>query len=109
MASQPQRGWHGGSRCRLCRPSPRTWRVGDLYTKHEMLRAGLGWDNLPEHLIREDLRKGTLVVLRTTAWGNHEDSLSLLAIYRSDTVFGPAHRWLLKQLAQLCAKEARLR
>ncbi|RJS27387.1 LysR family transcriptional regulator [Corallococcus sp. H22C18031201] len=89
--------------------SPRTWRVGDLYTKHEMLRAGLGWGNLPEHLIREDLREGRLSVILPAAWGAHANSLNLLAIYRSDTVFGPAHRWLLKQLTVLCAKEARLR
>lgn len=88
--------------------SPRTWRVGDLHTKHEMLRAGLGWGNLPEHLIREDLRKGTLVVIRPTAWGDHENSLNLLVIYRRDTVFGPAQRWLQEQLTQLCAREARL-
>ncbi|QSQ17874.1 LysR family transcriptional regulator [Myxococcus landrumensis] len=88
--------------------SPRTWRVGDLNTKHEMLRAGLGWGNLPEHLIREDLRKGKLVTLRPAAWGDHENSLNLLVIHRSDAVFGPAHRWLMEQLARLCAKEARL-
>ncbi|NOK15471.1 LysR family transcriptional regulator [Corallococcus carmarthensis] len=87
--------------------SPRVWRVGDLYTKHEMLRAGLGWGNLPEHLIREDLRAGTLVALRPAAWGNHARELNLVAIYRSDTEFGPAHRWMLEQLTLLCAREAR--
>lgn len=87
--------------------SPRTWRVGDLYTKHEMLRAGLGWGNLPEHLVRDDLRSGALVRIRPMAWGDHENALKLLAIYRSDTVFGPAHQWLLEQLTQLCEREAR--
>jgi DNA-binding transcriptional LysR family regulator len=43
--------------------SPRTWRVGDLHTKRELLRAGLGWGNLPEHLARDDLRAKKLVVL----------------------------------------------
>ncbi|RKH04005.1 LysR family transcriptional regulator [Corallococcus sp. CA053C] len=87
--------------------SPRTWRVGDLYTKHELLRAGLGWGNLPEHLVRDDLRSGALVPIRPMAWGDHENALKLLAIYRSDTVFGPAHHWLLEQLTQLCEREAR--
>ncbi|RKH61964.1 LysR family transcriptional regulator [Corallococcus llansteffanensis] len=87
--------------------SPRTWRVGDLYTKHEMLRAGLGWGNLPEHLVRDDLRSGALVPIRPMAWGDHENALNLLAVYRSDTVFGPAHHWLLEQLTQLCEREAR--
>ncbi|NOK32928.1 LysR family transcriptional regulator [Corallococcus exercitus] len=87
--------------------SPRTWRVSDLYTQHEMLRAGLGWGTLPEHLIRDDLREGRLVALRPMAWSDQENLLKLLAIYRGDTVFGPAHRWLLEQLTQLCAREAR--
>ena len=86
--------------------SPRTWRVGDLHTKHEMLRAGLGWGNLPEHLVRGDLASGALVALRPAAWGDGEHTLHLSAIYRSQTVFGPAHRWMLSQLKVLCAREA---
>src|SRR5262245_1427685 len=37
--------------------SPRTWRVADLHTKRALLRAGLGWGNLPEHLARGDLKR----------------------------------------------------
>lgn len=86
--------------------SPRTWRVGDLHTKHMMLRAGLGWGNLPEHVVREDLRARRLVAIRPAAWGIDEHKLYLSAIYRSDTMFGPAHRWLLKELATLCKRDA---
>ncbi len=85
--------------------SPRTWRVGDLHTKHAMLRAGLGWGNLPEHLVRGDLRDGTLVLLRLAGWGEDEHRLYLSAVYRSDTAFGPAHRWLLAEMEVLCARE----
>lgn len=85
--------------------SPRTWRVGDLYTKHEMLRAGLGWGNLPEHLVRADLRAGTLVAIRPAAWALDEHTLHLSAVRRTDAVLGPAHRWLLATLASLCARE----
>lgn len=85
--------------------SSRTWRVADLHTKHMMLRAGLGWGNLPEHLVRDDLRTGKLLRIRPEAWGEGEHTLHLSAVYRSDTTFGPAHRWLLSQLAVLCARE----
>jgi DNA-binding transcriptional LysR family regulator len=85
--------------------SPRTFRVADLHTKHLMLRAGLGWGNLPEQLVREDLRTRALVAIRPEAWGEQEYVLQLSAIYRSDTTFGPAHRWVLEQLEQLCAQE----
>ncbi len=86
--------------------SPRTWRVADLHTKHAMVRAGLGWGNLPEHAARDDLRSGALVAIRPEAWGQDEHTLHLSAVYRSDTVFGPAHRWILSQLETLCIRDA---
>lgn len=85
--------------------SPRTWRVGDLHTKHEMLRAGLGWGNLPEHFVRDDLRQGTLVRVQPRAWGHDEHTLHLSLVHRPDTVFGPAHRWVMLNLVRLCERE----
>ncbi|MEJ7732311.1 MAG: LysR family transcriptional regulator [Polyangiaceae bacterium] len=84
--------------------SPRTWRVADLHTKHAMLRAGLGWGNLPEHLVDADLRRGTLCAIRPAAWGDDEHILHLSAVYRSTTLVGPAHRWMLDRLEELCAE-----
>lgn len=86
--------------------SPRTFRVADLHTKHMMLRAGLGWGNLPEHLVRDDLAARTLVKIRPEAWGEAEHTLHLSAVHRPDTTFGPAHRWLVAQLEVLCVQEA---
>jgi DNA-binding transcriptional LysR family regulator len=85
--------------------SPRTWRVGDLHTKQALLCAGLGWGNLPEHLARDQLRAGKLIMIRLEAWAEDEHTLHLSAIYRSDTMFGPAHRWLLAQLEEVCVSE----
>lgn len=85
--------------------SSRTWRVGDLHTKRELLRAGLGWGNLPEHLAREDLRAKRLVALQPEAWGRDEHVLHLSAIYRTDAVLGPAHRWILERLPVLCSRD----
>jgi DNA-binding transcriptional LysR family regulator len=86
--------------------STRSWRVGDLHTKHALLRAGLGWGNMPYHLVRDDVQRGKLVVIRPAAWGKDQHTLHLTAIHRSDTVFGPAHRWLLAELGVLCARDA---
>jgi DNA-binding transcriptional LysR family regulator len=83
----------------------RTWRVRDLHTKHALLRAGLGWGNLPEHLVRDDLRTRRLHKLRVEAWGEDEHTLYLSAIYRGDVTFGPAHRWLLSHLEHLCLRD----
>lgn len=86
--------------------SSRTWRVRDLHTKHALLCAGLGWGNLPEHLVREDLRARKLVAIRVEAWGKDEHKLYLSAVYRGDVTFGPAHRWLLSHLEHLCLRDA---
>jgi len=82
--------------------SSRTWRVHDLTTKREMLRAGLGWGNLPLHLARADLAKGRLVRIRPAAWADDEHTIHLALIYRRDTTLGPATRWMIDQLATLC-------
>jgi len=89
--------------------SSRTWRVRDLHTKHALLRAGLGWGNLPEHLVRDDLKARRLVKLRVEAWGEDEYKLYLSAVYRGDVTFGPAHRWLLAHLEHLCLRDEKRR
>ncbi len=85
--------------------SPRTWRVGDLHTKHALLRAGLGWGNLPEHLIRDELERGELVLIRPAAWGAEPELLTLSAIFREGARFGPAHSWLIAELQSACARD----
>jgi DNA-binding transcriptional LysR family regulator len=85
--------------------SPRTWRVADPHTKHALIRGNLGWGNLPEHMVHDDVRTGRLVVLRPEAWTNQETTVPLFAIHRSDTTFGPAHRWLLAELQSVCVRE----
>lgn len=85
--------------------SPRTWRVADLYTKHAMMRANLGWGNLPEHLVKADVRAGRLVVIRPAVSARNENELLLYVVYKSETTFGPAHRWLEAELGTLCARD----
>jgi DNA-binding transcriptional LysR family regulator len=80
--------------------SPRTWRVADLHTKHAMLRANLGWGNLPLHVCEADLRAGTLVAIHPEEWGT-DSEVPLLAIHRSDTPLGPAHCWLVTEMETL--------
>src|SRR5215831_4649366 len=37
-----------------------TWRLGDLGSKHMLLKEGIGWGYMPEPMVREDLREGRL-------------------------------------------------
>ena len=47
--------------------SPRTWRLADLGAKHNLLRQGIGWGNMPRPLVEADLLGGTLVRLELPA------------------------------------------
>jgi DNA-binding transcriptional LysR family regulator len=85
--------------------SPRTWRIVDLATKHALLAAGLGWGNMPEHMVEQDLRHGRLVRIRPEAWGDEEWTLALSIVHRPDLAPGPATAWLLRRLPELCARE----
>jgi DNA-binding transcriptional LysR family regulator len=88
--------------------SSRTWRVADLGTKHALLLGGLGWGNMPEHMVREDLARGRLVRIRPGAWSHDEWNLSLNVVHRPDLSKGPATRWILQHLPELCIRETGL-
>lgn len=77
--------------------SVRTWRLGDLGAKHALLRAGLGWGNMPEPMVREDLATGRLVRLATHEAESYPFPLHL--IHRADSPPGPAARWLSERLS----------
>ncbi len=80
----------------------RTWRVVDLHAKHELLRAGLGWGNLPEPRVAEDLRIDRLRRLSIRGWGPDEYLLSLAAVHRRDRLPGSIGRWIMAELPTLC-------
>ena len=75
-----------------------TWRLADLSSKHMLLKAGIGWGNMPEPMIAEDLAAGRLVRLEMP------DSIGgdylMDAIYRTDTPPGPAGRWLIERFKE---------
>lgn len=72
-----------------------TWRVADLGAKHALLRAGLGWGNMPEPMVREDLASGQLVALDLA--GGRIYDYPLVLVHRSDWLPGPAAAWLAQR------------
>jgi len=84
--------------------SRHTWRVADLATKHALILAGLGWGQLPEHLVRADLASGRLSELRLDAWGADLPTLALVLVWRHGVVMGPVARWAETRLTQLCLR-----
>jgi DNA-binding transcriptional LysR family regulator len=71
-----------------------TWRLADLGSKHMLLKAGIGWGNMPESMVADDLATGRLIRL------DMPDSIGgdyvMDAIYRTDTPPGPAGSWLIE-------------
>ncbi|HKO50235.1 MAG TPA: LysR family transcriptional regulator [Polyangiaceae bacterium] len=82
-----------------------TWRVADISTKLTLLRAGLGWGNLPLNLVRQDIEAGTLQRVVMERWGPNPLLATMSTIVRKDTPLGPAGQWLLDCLEQLCREQ----
>ncbi|MBJ3775961.1 LysR family transcriptional regulator [Acuticoccus mangrovi] len=83
--------------------SSRTWRLGDLGAKHMLLKAGIGWGNMPEPMIRDDLAQGRLVRLEMP------DTIAadyvMDVVYRTDTPPGPAGAWLVERFRAQAAAD----
>ncbi|WP_211100011.1 LysR family transcriptional regulator [Acuticoccus kandeliae] len=75
--------------------SPHVWRLADLGAKHMLLREGIGWGNMPEPMVRDDLAQGRLVRLDLPDSTNARYQFD--AIYRTDTPPGPAASWLIER------------
>ncbi len=73
----------------------KTWRLADLGAKHALLCTGVGWGNMPEPMVRDDLKAGRLVHLRLPEWRN--GTYELHAIYRTDSPPGPAASWMIQR------------
>jgi DNA-binding transcriptional LysR family regulator len=76
----------------------RTWRLGDLGAKHALLLAGIGWGNMPEPMVRDDLTTGRLKQLHLSEWCG--GFYAFHAIYRTDTPPGPAGTWMVRHFSQ---------
>jgi DNA-binding transcriptional LysR family regulator len=69
-----------------------TWRVTDFRAKHELIRAGMGWGNLPEYMVAEDLERGVLQIIKPE---DMEKQVANLYIVRKRwKAHGPVSRYL---------------
>ncbi|MFA9218489.1 MAG: LysR family transcriptional regulator [Sphingomonadaceae bacterium] len=77
----------------------RDWRLGDLSSKHALLRSGIGWGNMPIEHVQWDLEAGRLVQLDINEGSSF--SFPLYVIHRGDEEPGPAGQWLMQQFLNL--------
>ena len=82
----------------------RTWRLADLGSKHALLLAGIGWGNMPEPMVRDDLAVGRLRHLNLSEWSG--GFYAFHAIYRADTPPGPAAGWMMRYFADQVRESA---
>ncbi|MBB5393337.1 MULTISPECIES: LysR family transcriptional regulator [unclassified Herbaspirillum] len=78
-----------------------TWRMSDLGTKHALLRAGMGWGNMPLHVVQDDIASGRLVSIATIHHPPQGSELPVQCVYKPDYRAGPALSWWLDSLAAL--------
>lgn len=83
--------------------SPRTWRLADLGAKLELLRAGIGWGNMPLGMVEDDLAAGRLVKLEMP--DDIGGPYRLSAFWRRDAPPGPASKWLLNSILEALGAE----
>jgi DNA-binding transcriptional LysR family regulator len=77
--------------------SPRTWRLADLGAKHTLLLEGIGWGNMPRHVVADEINRGRLVQLKLPE--NPPVDYLLHALWRKDIRLGPAASWMLDALS----------
>jgi DNA-binding transcriptional LysR family regulator len=76
----------------------RSWRLADLGSKHALLLAGIGWGNMPEPMVRDDLAAGRLKRLDIPEWSS--GFYDFQAIFRTDTPPRPAAAWIVQRFAR---------
>lgn len=81
--------------------SSSTWRLADLFAKHNFLLNGLGWGGMPLHTVLRDIGEGRLVQLLIEDVPPGGLILPMSAVYPTSAPPGPAGRWLIERL-KLC-------
>ena len=79
--------------------SGRTWRLADLGAKQSMLLAGLGWGNMPAHMVEADIAQGRLKVIRPVEFDPRIAQLVMCGAYLADHQLGPAGQWMIEHLS----------
>lgn len=77
----------------LLQGAPR-WRVTDFYTKKELLMAGLGWGNMPLHLIQTEIKNKSLVEVPS----QKNVCVPLYLVRRVRNHWGPASQFIWSAL-----------
>jgi DNA-binding transcriptional LysR family regulator len=81
--------------------SPATWRLADLFAKHNFLLSGLGWGGMPLHTVQKDLDAGRLAALSIEDVPPGGLPLEMSAVWQTKAPPGPAGRWFIERLKEI--------
>jgi len=81
--------------------SAATWKLADLFAKHNFLLNGLGWGGMPLHAVRKDLEEGRLSALSIEDVPADGLTLPMSAVWQTKSPPGPAGRWFVDRLKQI--------
>ncbi|EJT06522.1 LysR family transcriptional regulator [Rhizobium sp. CCGE 510] len=78
------------------------WRMTHMETKHDLLRAGIGWGSMPRFRVEDDLHKGTLVELTPDRWEGSDQmpNFPLIVAHPKRKAIGPAASWLMDKFVE---------
>ncbi|MFB9947468.1 LysR family transcriptional regulator [Rhizobium puerariae] len=86
--------------------SDQSWRTSDIGAKREMLLAGLGWGNMPLHVIEDDLISGRLkqLPLATDLAALWSAAMPLYLIRSNRHATGIAADWLFQRATDFVSR-----
>jgi DNA-binding transcriptional LysR family regulator len=86
-----------------------TWKLADLFAKHNFLLNGLGWGGMPLHAVRKDLEEGRLSALSIEDVPADGLTLPMSAVWQTKSPPGPAGRWFVDRLKQIPVETGKAR
>jgi DNA-binding transcriptional LysR family regulator len=81
--------------------SSTTWRLADLFAKHQFILNGLGWGGMPLHAVRKDLEEGRLAALSIEDVPPRGLNVPMSAVWQTKSPPGPAGRWFIERLKEI--------
>jgi DNA-binding transcriptional LysR family regulator len=81
--------------------SPATWRLADMFAKHQFVLNGLGWGGMPLHAVRKDLEEGRLAELSIEDVPPGGFDMPMSAVWQTKTPPGPVGRWFIERLKEI--------
>ena len=88
--------------CHVANAGGQRWTVSDFAAKKSVIKAGLGWGGIPEHLMVQDLANGELIPL--TVEGYPPRHTEIFAIRRRDQAAGRVMSEIWNSIGILSAK-----